>query len=161
MICAEECISRIDARWPLVCFAVAGEQGGPAPAPRARILVVEDDYFAGLQSEEGLVTAGFDVVGIATSAHEAIDIATRELPDLIVMDIRLAHNGDGIETAVALYLRWGLRSIFATAHSDQGTRDRAAAARPVGWLAKPFTSDALVNAVRSALASMDSDKRRE
>lgn len=69
------------------------------------------------------------------------------------MDIRLAHYGDGIDTAIKLLRKYGLRSVFVTAHADAATRSRASAARPLGWLVKPFTAGALVKAVREALTA--------
>ena len=62
-----------------------------------RILVVEDDYFVALELEHRLLDAGFDVVGIATTAEEALDKARSGNPDLAVMDIRLAGPRDGID----------------------------------------------------------------
>jgi two-component system, response regulator PdtaR len=100
-----------------------------------------------------LTKAGFSVVGIATSADYALALAAREQPDLVLVDIRLAHSGDGIDTAIELLRKYGLRSVFVTAYADPDTRSRASAARPLGWLVKPFTAGALVKAVREALTA--------
>jgi DNA-binding NarL/FixJ family response regulator len=140
-------------RWPSPCFAAEREEGAISTNEDPRILIVEDDYFVGLQNEDMLTKAGFSVVGIATSADYALTLAAREQPDLVLMDIRLAHYGDGIDTAIKLLQKYGLRSVFVTAHADPDTRSRAIAARPLGWLVKPFTAGALVKAVREALAA--------
>ncbi len=144
-------------RWPSPCFAAEREEGAISVDRAPRILIVEDDYFVGLQNEDMLAKAGFVVVGIATSADYALTLAAREKPDLVLMDIRLAHHGDGIDTAVKLLQKYGLRSVFVTAHADSGTRSRAAAARPLGWLVKPFTAAALVKAVWEALAAKQAE----
>jgi DNA-binding NarL/FixJ family response regulator len=118
---------------------------------RDRILVVEDDFFVSLEMEAALSDAGFEVVGPANTAEEAERYAAEQKPDLIVMDIRLLSQRDGIEAATAIYRATGIRSIFATAHDDRDTRARAAAAKPLGWIAKPYGMDALVTLVRQAL----------
>jgi DNA-binding NarL/FixJ family response regulator len=140
-------------RWPSPQFAAEPEGGMVSADEAARILIVEDDYFVGLQNEDMLTKAGFLVVGIATSADYALTLAGREQPNLVLMDIRLAHFGDGIDTAIKLLQKYGLRSVFVTAHADPATRSRAVAARPLGWLVKPFTAGALVKAVREALTA--------
>jgi two-component system, response regulator PdtaR len=69
------------------------------------------------------------------------------------MDIRLARSSDGVDAAISLLHRQGLRCVFVTAHADPATRSRAVAAHPLGWLIKPFNAAALVKAVREALAA--------
>jgi two-component system, response regulator PdtaR len=140
-------------RRQLPVFAAEREEDAISPNQTARILIVEDDYFVGLQNEDMLTKAGFSVVGVATTADYALTLAAREMPDLVLMDIRLAHSGDGIDAAVKLLQRHQIRSIFVTAHGDSATRSRAVPARPLGWLVKPFTAAALVKAVREALAT--------
>jgi two-component system, response regulator PdtaR len=122
---------------------------------RATILVVEDECFLGTLIQESLSNAGFVVVGIATDSEQAMTIALSQRPDLAVMDIRLAHGDDGVDTAIAIFQNFNIRSVFVTAHSDGATRSRADAARPLGWLEKPFiiSLDALVTAVVNALAA--------
>ena len=70
------------------------------------------------------------------------------------MDIRLAGDRDGIDTALELSGTHGVRCIFATAHSDSETRARAQAAAPLGWLQKPYTTASLVLQVRDALREL-------
>ncbi len=142
------------APWrPLPVFAAEREGGAVSPDQIARILIVEDDYFVGLQNEDMLTKAGFSVVGVATTGDYALALAAREKPDLVLMDIRLAHSGDGVDTAIKLLQKHRIRSIFVTAHADPAIRSRAVSARPLGWLIKPFTAAALVKAVREALVA--------
>jgi CheY-like chemotaxis protein len=68
-----------------------------------------------------------------------------------VLDIRLANGDDGIDAAITLLQRFKLRCIFVTAQTDGGTRARANAAHPLGWLAKPFRPSSLVRTVVGAL----------
>jgi DNA-binding NarL/FixJ family response regulator len=121
-----------------------------------RILVVEDDYFVGLDLEGGLREAGMQVVGPVPSAEEALALARAELPNLAVMDIRLAGSKDGIDAAIELYHELGIRSIFASAHGDAPHRQRGAAAAPLGWVQKPYDIGTVVAAVEKALAEVES-----
>ena len=90
-----------------------------------RILVVEDDFLIAMQTEIALTTAGFEVVGPATTAEEAVALAGETQPALAVMDIRLASTRDGIDAARQIYQDFAIRCIFATAHDDAHTRVRA------------------------------------
>lgn len=127
--------------------ASTADAGGP------RILLVEDDYFVALELEHELSDAGFDVVGIATTAEEAVKIAKSENPDLAIMDVRLDGQRDGVDAAIELFTAAGVRSIFTTAHGDAQTRRRAAEAHPLGWVQKPYSPDAVITLVNSVLAS--------
>ena len=120
-----------------------------------RILVVEDDFLIGLQTVAALVEAGFNVIGSATTAEEAIALAKAQQPTLAVMDIRLASERDGIDAARELFKELGIRCIFATAHDDPHTRRRAEPYEPLGWLAKPYTMASLVTSVVEALSQLD------
>src|SRR6266545_6436179 len=74
-----------------------GKQGPP------RVLVVEDDFLIAMQTEVALTAAGFEVVGPATTAEEAVALAREAQPALAVMDVRLASTRDGIDAARQLY----------------------------------------------------------
>jgi DNA-binding NarL/FixJ family response regulator len=113
---------------------------------------VEDDYFVASNLEHSLKEAGYDVVGVAVSAAEAEDMARDTRPALAIMDIRLAGKADGIGAAIKLSLDYGVPSIFATAHGDAETRLRAAKANPRGWVTKPYSTEAIIVAIRSALS---------
>lgn len=126
--------------------------GSPDRRPSGlRLMIVEDDAFVALDAKEILETAGYDVVGLAKSANEAVEKAGALRPDMILMDIRLLGARDGVDAAIEIHDRFGVRSLFASAHSDAETRDRADAAQPLGFLSKPVTRRALLDAIeRSA-----------
>jgi DNA-binding NarL/FixJ family response regulator len=119
-----------------------------------RVLIVEDQYFVAVDCELQLRSVGIDCVGLATTASDALDIAAREHPDFVLMDIRLASVADGVEAAIVLYERLGIRCIFASAHADPATRKLAERAHPLGWLDKPYTGGQLVATVRECLAHL-------
>jgi len=119
-----------------------------------RVLIVEDQYFVAVDCELQLRSVGIDCVGLATTAAEALDIAEREHPDFALMDIRLASVADGVEAAIVMYERFGIRCIFASAHADAATRKLAERAHPLGWLDKPYTGGQLISTVRECLGAL-------
>ncbi len=142
--------------WPQLVFAREDSAGSDEQTePRARILVVEDDFLVATEIEMALSDAGFDVAGVAASADEAVELAQSQRPALVVMDVRLAGERDGIHAAVEIFRRLEIRCIFATAHYDQQSLERAKPAMPLGWLQKPYSMVSLVNAVRRALTELD------
>jgi two-component system, response regulator PdtaR len=128
---------------------IAGSQSQDPSRPR--ILIVEDDYLVALQFENALTEAGYDVVDIASTADEAVQLVPDHHPELVLMDVRLAGPRDGIQAAAEILDRFGIRSIFVSAFSDPRTRARADQAKPIAWLAKPVAAQKLVTTVKAAL----------
>jgi DNA-binding NarL/FixJ family response regulator len=125
-----------------------GKDGRGTKPGDLRILIVEDEFLIALELENRLLDAGYKVVGIAVTATEAVAMARAEQPDLAIMDIRLAGRTDGVEAAIELFGTFGVRSVFASAHADAETRKRAAPARPIGWVQKPYSAEALIRLIR-------------
>jgi two-component system, response regulator PdtaR len=75
----------------------------------ARILIVEDDYLAATEIETVLREAGFEVVGVAGSADESLRLVRSESPALVIMDVRLARRGDGVDAALTIFRETGIR----------------------------------------------------
>jgi two-component system, response regulator PdtaR len=117
----------------------------------ARIMIAEDDYLVASEMEGALRDAGFEVVGIAASAKEVLELASVQRPLLVVMDIRLSGQRDGVDAAIDLFSLHGVRCVFATAHHAADTRLRAKPANPLAWVAKPYTMKALIKVVRKAV----------
>jgi PAS domain S-box-containing protein len=121
------------------------------PKPAARILIVEDERVVALDLSLTLEKLGYAVVGNVISGREAIECARTERPDLILMDIRLNGEIDGIDTAREIHLFWNCPVIFLTAYSDEQTLQRAKHAMPFGYLVKPFKTVELRCTVEVAL----------
>lgn len=132
-------------------MSVNNQKPDSQKSARARILVVEDEALIAMECEFILTDADYDVVGIAADEREALSLAEIKQPDLILMDIRLARGGNGMEVAASILERWGIRCIFVSAYGDRATRERAAAANPVGWVGKPYTANVLLKAIDLAL----------
>ena len=120
-----------------------------------RVLIVEDEWFIAMESEAVLQAGGYSVVGIAGTADDAVALAGRERPDIVLMDIRLRGARDGIDAALDIRDKFDIPCIFATAHTEPHMRERGAAAQPRAWLIKPFSDQQLLRAVRTALARLD------
>ena len=140
---------------PQPVFASDSDLGvSKRPEAADRILIAEDDFLVASQMEAALAQAGFEVIGIASSADQALDLAAAERPALVVMDVRLNGTRDGIDAALELFATHGIRCVFATAHQTAETRTRAQPANPLRWLAKPYTMLSLVDTVRRALQEL-------
>jgi two-component system, response regulator PdtaR len=140
----------------------------PAPQPgtirdteqpsRCRVLVVEDNVFVAQQCQRALTKAGYEVTGLVSTAEEAIEHALQRRPDMVLMDIYLRGPRDGIEAALEIFERSGIRSIYASAVSDAEMQARALLAQPLAWLPKPFSDRKLVATVNVALREFDGQK---
>jgi len=133
-------------------LAPDGPGGGGSSPNKRRILIVEDDYLVATELEFALSGAGFEVVGTAATAAEALDIASAARPDLAIVDVRLRGDDDGVNVAKRIFNDLGIRSIFATAHADDSTKSRALEAKPIAWIQKPYRPAELVSAVDTALS---------
>jgi two-component system, response regulator PdtaR len=131
-----------------------GIASGPLETQRERILIVEDDLLAASQMEAALSEAGFEIAGIVTTGEEALQLAQAQCLTLVVIDIRLAGDRDGIDTAIELFRSHGIRCIFATAYSDRDSHLRAEPAAPLGWLQKPYTMRSLTEMVHAAVSEL-------
>ena len=120
-----------------------GLQSGVNPVPK-KILIVEDEFFIALDAQTQVEALGHTVVGIAVSADQAVMMAEREKPDLVLMDIRLSGARDGIDAALEIRDRHGIESIFVTANTDPVTLQRAQSTNPLGILHKPLTQARLL-----------------
>jgi two-component system, response regulator PdtaR len=116
-----------------------------------RILVVEDNAFAALDMGEMLTERGFRVVGMATTASDAIEKAGVGA-DLALVDVMLAGPSNGIETAAVLRKRYNIPSLFITATQSEMTEIRKTG---VGHLSKPFTDEDLLRSVEAVMARID------
>lgn len=117
----------------------------------ASVLVVEDESIVALDIRARLASLGMTVVGIARDGKSAIEIAREKRPDVILMDIQIAGDIDGIETAAYIGETLDIPSVFLTAYSDGENLERAKRAGGYGYLLKPFQERELVIAVEMAL----------
>jgi two-component system cell cycle sensor histidine kinase/response regulator CckA len=117
----------------------------------AAILVVEDERIVACDIEESLIALGYDVTGTASSAEECWSSVARRRPDLVLMDVRIQGDVDGIETARRLKKNYDIPVIYLTAYADERSIERACETAPHGYVLKPFRSGELRSAVEIAL----------
>jgi PAS domain S-box-containing protein len=122
-----------------------------AGTSRCSILVVEDEPIVAKDLQQTLREMNYDAFAIASSAEDAIKRATERCPDLVLMDIRIKGERDGIATAEILGKQFGVSVIYLTAHADEATIERAARTAPYGYLLKPIKSAELRSAIEVAL----------
>ncbi|MFK7930771.1 MAG: response regulator [Myxococcota bacterium] len=127
----------------------------------ATVLVVEDEALIAADLADALEHMGYqvlDTVGTVTGAREALN---RQVPDLVLLDINLRGQEDGIDLAIGMRAH-GTQTpiVFLTAHGDDRTLDRAEAVEPSGYLLKPFDERTLHATVRMALFRGEAEKAR-
>jgi CheY-like chemotaxis protein len=120
-----------------------------------RIMVVEDDVIIASLIESRLKKIGYSVTGIFDRGEEAISAAAEQQPDLVLMDISLRGDIDGIDAAGDIAGRLGIPCVFLTSYSDRDTIERAKATKPEGFILKPFTDDALRSTIEIAFSRRD------
>ncbi len=116
-----------------------------------RILIAEDNDLVSLTLEEQLKGLGYDVVGIARTGAEAVNLANRLKPDLILMDIRMPEM-EGTEAAARIRDQMSVPIIMLTAYTDKDTIRKAEAAGAISYLVKPVNENELPPAINIALA---------
>ena len=105
---------------------------------KKRIFVVEDESIVSLEIQTRLKALGYEIAGSAASGEEAIRKILASKPDLILMDIRIKGDIDGIETAAEVRKNLEIPVIFLTAYADETTLQRAKITDPFGYIIKPF-----------------------
>ncbi|HVB17784.1 MAG TPA: response regulator [Stellaceae bacterium] len=132
-------------------FQVVAQEGRSKPAS---VLIVEDEALIASYIEEVLGESGFRIAGIAASGPEALSLAAETAPSLALVDIRLTGPIDGVELACLLRQKFDLPAIFLTGLVDAETSERAQAARPLGFLRKPFLPSQVFKAIELALSHL-------
>jgi DNA-binding LytR/AlgR family response regulator len=116
-----------------------------------KILIVEDEAIVALDLSMRLQSANYVVVGHATSGKEAEQLFRETSPDLVLMDINIAGELDGIETATRLKQIQDVPIIFLSALSQKDVLERAKSAQPAGYLVKPFNAESLFTSIEIAM----------
>jgi len=117
------------------------------------ILIVEDEGIQAMNTKLTLLRMGYEVLPIAISGKSAVELARRHNPDLILMDIRLRGNMDGIEAARIINEKTHTPVIFISAYADEQTMQRAQKTSPVAFLEKPVEEKLLGLKIREALVT--------
>lgn len=115
------------------------------------IIIVEDEPIIAADLQDRLTDLGYEVMAIADSGEKVLQIVRQQSPDLILMDVHLAGELDGVETALRLRKMTTAALIFLTSNSDDATFSRARQAKPQAYISKPFRGRDLVHAIELAI----------
>jgi PAS domain S-box-containing protein len=118
---------------------------------RAKIMVVEDEGIVAADIQDRLRALGYGVAAVVESGAEAERTAGSSRPDLVLMDIFLKGDIDGVEAAERIRTHWDIPVVFLTAHADETTLQRAKITAPFGYILKPFNDRELHTTVEIAL----------
>lgn len=105
---------------------------------RTNVLVVEDESIVSKDIQQSLKKLGYNVVGAAATGEKAIELARETQPDIVLMDIMLKGDMNGIEAADQIREEIDIPVIYLTAYADEGTLARAKVTEPSGYIIKPF-----------------------
>ena len=131
----------------------------PSTVVRPRLLVVEDEAIVARDIQAQLLELGYDPVGHATRGDQAIAMAESLRPDLVLMDIQLAGDMDGVAAAQIIRTRFSLPVVFLTAFAADDVLERAKLAEPFGYILKPFSERELRTVLEMALYKYEADVR--
>ncbi|MBM3240634.1 response regulator [Candidatus Poribacteria bacterium] len=118
---------------------------------RAKIMVVEDETIVALEIQSILKILGYAVSTVVSSGEEAIRKTAETRPDLVLMDIKLEGDVDGVMAAEQIRVLFGIPVIYLTAYADKDTLQRAKITEPYGYILKPFEKRELHAAIEMAL----------
>src|SRR5271157_1760086 len=116
-----------------------------------RILIVEDDIVSATLLKRILESKGYEVLDLTTSGEEALIKVAADLPDMVLMDIQLHGDKDGIDTAMQIYGKFFIPVIYITAVPDSETIKRATATASYGYIIKPYNANSIYAAIEMAL----------
>jgi signal transduction histidine kinase len=126
--------------------------------PNARILVVEDERIVALHLQVMLQGLGYDVVANVANGEQALQTIEETVPDLVLMDVHIEGEIDGIETAARIPASYHIPVVYLTAYSEEATLERARATRPYGYLLKPFSERELHATIQMVLERSSAEK---
>ena len=127
----------------------------------AQVLVVEDASIIAKDIQDILRRLGYAVPVVVSSGEKAIQKAAEMHPDLVLMDIMLKGDMDGVEAAQQIRDRFHIPVVYLTAYADEDTLQRAKIAEPFGYILKPFEERELHAAIEMALYKHKAEEERE
>jgi len=126
---------------------------------KASILVVEDEMIVAKDIQNRLIKLGYSVVEIISNGEAAIREVAKSCPDLVLMDIKLKGEIDGVEAAKEIYTRFNIPIIYLTANADKTTLERAKTTEPFGYIIKPFKERELNTTIEITLSKHQMERK--
>jgi DNA-binding LytR/AlgR family response regulator len=125
---------------------------------KTNVLVVEDESIVSKDIQHSLKKLGYNVVGAASTGERAFELASSEKPDIILMDIMLKGDVNGIEVASRVKEELQIPVIYLTAYADESTLEKAKVTEPYGYIIKPFKEVDLHTSIEMALYKFSKEK---
>ena len=125
-----------------------------------RILIVEDEHIVAMGIKKMLKNLGYTVTGVASSGEDAISKTESTFPDVVLMDIMLKGDMDGVEAAREIRERFDVPIVYLTAYSDNNILERAKITEPFGYIIKPFDEKDLYSSIEIALHRQRKEKEK-
>jgi diguanylate cyclase (GGDEF)-like protein len=122
-----------------------------------KILIVEDESIIAEDISDSLISLGYRITGMVYSGEEAIEAAAQFRPDLVLMDVNLQGEMDGITAAAEIRSRFQIPVVYLTAYTDENTLRRVNATKPYGYIVKPFEEKNLHTTIQLALHKHEYD----
>lgn len=116
-----------------------------------KILIVEDEAIVAMEIEHRLTMLGYDICDVSSSGEKAIILAEEHKPDLVLMDIKLKGNMNGLIAARIIKEKYNIPSVFVTANSDQNTIKQIDELLHFEYLFKPIEEDKLKVAIKKTI----------
>jgi DNA-binding NarL/FixJ family response regulator len=125
--------------------------------PKKNVVIVEDEALIALDLEMIMESMNFNVVGISDNGDEALDMIATRHPDLILLDINIKGQKDGIELAEIIRTKTKKPFVFITSYADKDTLERAKHTLPYGYILKPFSDAELKATIEIALFRFENE----
>ena len=125
---------------------------------KTNVLVVEDESIVSKDIQHSLEKLGYNVIGSADTGEKAIELAIELEPDVVLMDIRLKGDINGIEAAESIRKKISIPIIYLTAYADEGTLSRAKVSEPYGYIIKPFKEIDIHTSIEMAIYKHQKEK---
>ncbi|HML25448.1 MAG TPA: response regulator [Methanomethylovorans sp.] len=116
-----------------------------------RVLIVENEHIVAMGIKRMLKDLGYTVTGVAFSGEDAICKAESTFPDVVLMDIMLKGDTDGVKAAKEIKEKFNIQVIYLTAYSDDKILERVKTTEPLGYIVKPFDEKDLYSNIEVAL----------
>ena len=121
-----------------------------SPLAGKRVVIIEDEGITQLQMRRALTKAGLKLVGVATTAREGRDVVLKERPDLVLMDITLSGDIDGLDAAEDILATYQVCIVVVTSYNNDELRWRAQDIGTCGYIVKPVPEEALLHELEKA-----------
>ena len=117
----------------------------------SKILIVEDEIIIALDLKIRLEQLGHEILSIAFNGKDAVKLTGETIPDLVLMDIQLNGEMDGIEVAEQIHNLYNIPFIYLTGSYDNSLMERAKQTNPIGFITKPFDETEIQNLIQKTI----------